>query len=139
MGVIVSAQLKVRKSRIFGMGCFALVHFPARKKIASYSGELIRGRRRIEARLRRQEAIKIIRLDEDTAIDGAVGGDATAYINHSCDPNAFMRIVPGEKIAFFALRDISPGEEITMNYRDPDHPEVCQCGADNCRSKRRRT
>jgi SET domain-containing protein len=135
----VSAQLKVRKSRIFGMGCFALVHFPARKKIASYPGELIRGRRRIDARLRRQEAIKIIRLDEDTAIDGAVGGDATAYINHSCDPNAFMRIVPGEKIAFFALRDITPGEEVTMNYRDPDHPEVCQCGADNCRSKRRRT
>jgi SET domain-containing protein len=134
----VSAQLKVRKSRIFGRGCFALVHFPARKKIASYAGELIRGRRRIDARLNQQEAIKIIRLDDDTAIDGAVGGDATAFINHSCDPNAFMRIVPGEKIAFFALRDIHPGEEVTMNYRDPDHPEVCQCGAANCRSKRQR-
>lgn len=133
-----SAQLKVRKSRIFGRGCFALVHFPARKKIASYAGELIRGRRRIDARLNQQEAIKIIRLDDDTAIDGAVGGDATAFINHSCDPNAFMRIVPGEKIAFFALRDIHPGEEVTMNYRDPDHPEVCQCGAANCRSKRQR-
>jgi SET domain-containing protein len=138
-GATLSAQLKVRKSRIFGMGCFALVHFPARKKIASYAGELIRGKRRIEARLRQQEAIKIIRLDDDTAIDGAVGGDATAFINHSCAPNAFMRTVPGEQVAFFALRDILPGEEITMNYRDPDHPEVCRCGAPNCRSKRPRT
>jgi SET domain-containing protein len=135
----VSDKLEVRKSRIFGKGCFALVHFPARRKIAAYAGELIRGKRRIEARLRRQEAIKIIRIDDDTAIDGAVGGDATAFINHSCDPNVFMRVVPGEKVAFFALRDICPGEEVTMNYRDPDHPEVCECGAANCRSKRRRT
>jgi SET domain-containing protein len=136
----VSAQLMVKKSNIYGMGCFALAHFPARKKIATYAGEVVRGSRRIEARLRRQQAvaIKIIRLDEDTAIDGSVGGDATAYINHSCDPNAFMRVVPGEKVAIFARRDIHPGDELTINYRDPDHPEVCRCGAANCRSKRRR-
>ena len=136
-GVLVSVQLKVKKSSIFGQGCFALAHFTARKKIALYAGEVVRGSRRIEARLRRQEAIKIIRLDDDTAIDGAVGGDETAFINHSCEPNAFMRIVPGEKVAIFALRDIRPGEELTIDYRDPDHPEVCKCGADRCRSNRR--
>jgi hypothetical protein len=26
-----------------------------------------------------------------------------------------------------------------MNYRDPNHPEVCRCGAPNCRSTRRRS
>ncbi|HEX7955790.1 MAG TPA: SET domain-containing protein-lysine N-methyltransferase, partial [Pyrinomonadaceae bacterium] len=116
-----SAVLKVKKSKIYGQGCFALAHFPARKKIATYAGELIKGENKIEARLRRQQAvaIKIIRLDLDTAIDGSVGGDATAYINHSCDPNAFMRIVPGQKVAIFARRDISPGEELTIDYRDP--------------------
>lgn len=133
-----SEELEVKKSGIYGRGCFARRAFPARRKIALYAGELIKGRRLIEARLKRQEAIKIIRLDEDTAIDGAVGGDATAYINHSCAPNAFMRIVPGSRVAFFALRDIKPGEEITMNYRDPDHPEVCRCGATNCRSNKAR-
>lgn len=130
--------LAVKKSQIYGRGCFALKHFPARKKIALYAGELIRGRRRIEARLKHQDAIKIISLNDDTAIDGAVGGDATAYINHSCAPNAFMRNVPGDRVAFFALRDINPGEEITMNYRDPNHPEVCRCGATNCRSNKQR-
>lgn len=137
-----SSQLTVKKSKIYGNGCFALKHFPARKKIATYAGELVRGERKIEARLRRlardSEAIKIIRIDEDTAVDGAVGGDATAFINHSCDPNAFMRIVPGLKVAIFARRDIRPGDELTIDYRDPYHPEVCNCGADNCRSKRRR-
>lgn len=131
-----SEHLKVKTSNIYGKGCFALSHFHARKKIATYAGELVRGSRQIEARLRRQEAIKIVRLDKDTAIDGAVGGNATAYINHSCDPNAYMRIVPGQKVAIFARRDISPGEELTINYRDPSHPEVCKCGAANCRSKR---
>jgi SET domain-containing protein len=137
-GVSVSGQLTVKKSDIFGKGCFALAHFPARRKIALYAGEVVRGSRRIEARLRRQEAVKIIRLDDDTAIDGAVGGDETAFINHSCEPNAFMRIVPGEKVAIFALRDIRPGEELTIDYRDPDHPEVCRCGAARCRSNGRR-
>jgi uncharacterized protein len=140
MGVpaVVSAKLEVRDSGIYGKGCYALARFQARRKIALYAGEVVRGERRIERRLREQEGdIKVIRLDDDLAIDGAVGGDATAYINHSCAPNAFMRIVPGEKVAFFALRDIEPGEEITMNYRDPDHPPVCRCGAANCRSRPR--
>ena len=133
----VSPRLAVRESGIYGMGCFALTHFPARKKIALYAGQIVHGSRRIEARLRRQEAIKVIRLHDDLAIDGAVGGNETSYINHSCEPNAFMRVVPGDRVAFFALRDIRPGEEITINYRDPNHPEVCCCGADKCRSNPR--
>jgi SET domain-containing protein len=135
----VSANLEVRDSEIYGRGCFATERLPARRKFALYAGELVRGERRIERRLREQEGdVKVIRLGDDLAIDGKVGGDATAYINHSCAPNAFMRIVPGEKVAFFALRDIEPGEEITINYRDPHHPPVCRCGADNCRSRPRR-
>jgi SET domain-containing protein len=134
--------LEVRASRIYGRGCFTLVPLKRRRKIAAYAGELLRGRRRIWARIREQEArgdIKVIQLNEDVAIDGAVGGDATAYINHSCAPNAYMRTVPGDKLVFFALRDIAPGEEITINYRDPLHPETCRCQAPNCRSNRRRT
>lgn len=134
-GLLPAKTLEVRASAIFGRGCFALIHFPARKKIALYAGELVRGRRRIETRLRAQAAIKVIRLSLDLAIDGARGGDETAFINHSCAPNAYMRTVPGDKVAFFALRAIAPGEEITMNYRDAEHPAVCRCAATNCRSR----
>lgn len=131
-----SDKLEVRESSIYGKGCFALVPFPRRKKIAAYAGELLRGKRRIERRLQAQSAPKIISLRDDLAIDGAAGGDETAYINHSCAPNAYMRSVPGYKVIFFALRNIKAGEEITIDYRDPDHPQVCRCGAQNCRSKR---
>ena len=135
-----SGRLTVKSSKIYGKGCFALTHFPARKKIKLYEGELIKGSRKIQARIRKQaeSAIKIITLGDDVAIDGAVGGNETAYINHSCDPNAYIRVVPGQKVAIFARRDIQPGEELTINYRDPDHPEVCRCGALNCRSNGRR-
>jgi SET domain-containing protein len=140
-GFSVSARLTVKESNIYGMGCFALKHFPARKKIELYEGELVKGSRKIQARIRKQSgtAIKIITIDHDTAIDGAVGGNETAFINHSCDPNAFIRIVPGQKVAIFARRDIQPGEELTIDYRDPEHPEVCHCGATKCRSNRKRS
>jgi SET domain-containing protein len=129
-------KLEVKKSSIYEKGCFALVPFTRRKKIAAYAGELLRGKRRIERRLQTQRAPKIIWMSDNLAIDGAAGGNETAYFNHSCEPNAYMRSAPGNKVIFFALRDIKVGEEITIDYRDPNHPEVCRCGAQNCRSKR---
>jgi len=112
-----------------------------RKKIATYTGELIRGKRKIAERLRVQKAagmMKIILMGGGTlAIDGSIGGDATAFINHSCAPNAYMREVPGNKVMFFALRDIAADEEITMDYRNPHHPPTdgCRCGTPQCRSR----
>ena len=136
-----SGRLTVKKSKIYGKGCFALTFFPARKMITLYEGERLRGSRKIQARIWKQTgtAIKVITMGPDDAIDGAVGGNETAYMNHSCDPNAFIRVVPGLKVAVFARRDIQPGEELTIDYRDPDHPKVCHCGAANCRSNRRRS
>jgi hypothetical protein len=134
-----SEKLEVRRSKIYGRGCFALVHFPKRRKIAAYEGELIRGKRRIQARVDGQEVVKVIWINDHVAIDGDVGGNQTAFINHSCEPNAYMRSAPGNKVIFFALRDIEKGEEITIDYRDPEHPEVCRCGASRCRSKARRS
>lgn len=56
-------------------------------------------------------------------------------INHSCSPNAgFVG-----QIALFALRDISKGESITMDYAscvdsdDEIFTMECKCGAENCR------
>lgn len=120
-------------SAIHNDGCFALVPFAKRKKIAAAAGELVKGKRQIIARLREQAAagvMKIMTLAEALAA-AAVGGDATAFINHSCQPNAFMRIVPGDQVMCFVLRDSEAGEEMTINYRNPDILAVdgCGCGA----------
>lgn len=135
----INFMLEVKKSSIYGLGCFTQIPLKKRKKIALYAGELVSGMRKIEARVRAQQdrgVIKVIWMGKNVAIDAEVGGNETAYINHSCEPNAFMRSAPGNKVLFFALRDIMPGEEITIDYRDVHHPpaHACKCGASRCRS-----
>ncbi len=133
-------MLKVRTSHINGRGCFTLAPVKKRGRIGFYAGEVVRNKREITRRIRSQErdgVILVISLHESLAIDAAVGGNETQFINHSCQPNAFMQIVGQEQVMFFALRDIAANEEITINYRDPNHPPPggCRCGASTCRSR----
>ncbi|MBA2338773.1 MAG: SET domain-containing protein-lysine N-methyltransferase [Pyrinomonadaceae bacterium] len=125
--------LAVAKSAIDGKGCFATRFFPARRKIAEYAGELITVREAF-ARAMRREKHRMCAIDERWSIDGSRGGNGTHYINHSCEPNSFMRIARG-RIIFMALRDIHPGEEITIDYVQTYHSDKkrCRCGTPTCR------
>ncbi|KIV98894.1 hypothetical protein, variant [Verruconis gallopava] len=100
--------------------------------------------------------------DHRYEIDGEFYGGPTRFINHSCEPNCVVYVVSRDKnntflyeIAFFALRDIAAGEELTFDYRDDDGTTdeagsanetgegsesgaeedsiPCLCGAKNCR------
>jgi uncharacterized protein len=55
-------------------------------------------------------------------------------ILHSCDPNMICDI---EARTFTALRDIEPGEFLTMDYETTEdvlyRPFHCRCGSINCR------
>lgn len=54
------------------------------------------------------------------------------YNNHSCEPNCGMH---GE-ITFVAIRNILPGEELTIDYAFIDNEEYsfeCHCGSVYCR------
>lgn len=58
--------------------------------------------------------------------------DIKLYNNHSCDPNCGVH---GE-ISFIAIRDIHPGEELTIDYAFVDNEDYsfeCTCGSDKCR------
>ena len=125
--------LGIQKSRINGRGCFATIPFKRGRKIAEYTGERISD---LEAqkRARNRRVLRICDIDGRFSLDGARGGNGTHYINHSCQPNAYMRTLHGH-VLFFALRDILPGEEITIDYEQTLHPNSkrCFCGAANCR------
>ena len=124
--------LSVKQSPIEGKGCFSLTHFPARKKIAEYTGERIRNREANRRANRRR--LRICAINDDWSLDGSRGGNGTHYINHSCEPNAYMKVLYGH-VLFLALRDIEPGEEITIDYQSTLHPNEkrCICGAPSCR------
>jgi SET domain-containing protein len=125
--------IEVRPSRIDGRGCYAVVPFKRRRKVAELAGERIS---RVEAarRMRGKRRLHICAIDAYWNVDSSRGGNGTQYINHCCEPNAFMRVVAG-RILIFALRDIEPGEEITLDYGETYHPDSyrCRCGAPSCR------
>lgn len=104
----------------------------ARAKVGELLGERIRNREAAR-RVANGGKVRICELDEVWSIDASRGGDATAFINHSCEPNCFSRVMHG-RMLFFALRDIALGEEITLDYTPSQHPgRRCSCGALNCR------
>ncbi len=55
------------------------------------------------------------------------------FLNHSCDANTGV----SDRVTLVALRDISEGEEITIDYStieaDSRWYMNCSCGAPNCR------
>ncbi|KAJ2221411.1 hypothetical protein H4R99_001575 [Coemansia sp. RSA 1722] len=81
----------------------------------------------------------------DFSIDAKTHGNVSHFFNHSCDPNMEIRQVFVEhrdprlhRLAFFAIRDISPNDELTFDYNPNrssrvDSSTECYCGALNCR------
>jgi uncharacterized protein len=123
----------VAYSPIDGQGVFAAEAIPARRKIGEIRGESISVE---EARIRatRVERIMIVELSDRKAIDFAKSVDPMRFTNHSCAPNARLFIGFG-RVEFYAVRDIEPGEEITVDYGESHHEGRlrCACGAPTCR------
>jgi len=125
--------LNVKESGIEGFGCFAARDFGKGRTIAEYAGEKI-SRHEIGRRVHGKRRIYICGINTYWAIDGSRGGNGTQFINHSCTPNAFLRVLRN-RIVFFARRDIKAGEEITLDYIDSYHSDrkACMCGTLKCR------
>lgn len=88
-------------------------------------------------------------------VDGEFRSGPSRFINHSCDPNLriFARVGPHalkrfHDLAFFAIKDIPAGTELTFDYVDGADEKLeeekrdrrkkkemtkCLCGSDNCR------
>lgn len=126
-------DVEVRPSTIDGNGVFARRRIPPRRKLGELAGELI-SQREARRRARTLQRIAIVEFDDGTAIDASVGGNAFRYTNHSCAPNAYLRIT-GQRVEFYSLRAIKRGEEITCRYGDTQHEGTvpCRCGRGKCR------
>jgi len=80
----------------------------------------------------------MFRIDEHTVVDATVHGNAARFINHSCEPNCYSRIVDidaKKHIIILALRRIRCGEELTYDYKFPleDVKIPCSCASKRCR------
>jgi len=79
----------------------------------------------------------VLQWDEDLYSVEDRGDDIGYFINHSCDPNTWMK----DAYTLIAKRDIQNGEEVTADYSlweaDPTSISkwACQCGSSICRKK----
>ena len=126
-------NFEVRRSRIQGRGLFALANLPARRKLGELGGELIT-EREARRRARGRESVMIVEFGDGTALDASRLGSHFKYVNHSCEPNAYMRLCRG-RVEFYALREIATGEEVTCDYGETHHDGrlPCRCGSARCR------
>ncbi len=101
-------MFRVLPSFIQGHGLFAQQPLPARRKLGEFTGEKISVR---EARRRAKDAqrIVIVEISETEAIDGSVGECPFQFVNHSCDPNVFIRVAH-RRVEFYARRNIGPAK-----------------------------
>ncbi len=137
----VTRRVQVRHSPIHGHGVFAIKALPAGSPVGPYTGR----RHTIEevaARDWDNALTYVFGLSDGSVIDGADGGNATRYINHSCAPNCVAYELEDEQgrlwIEVEALTRIEPGQELFIDYsldtRDTGGGSyACTCGAPQCR------
>lgn len=125
-------KVKNAKSPIDGLGAFAAEAIPARRKIGNLGGEVItvRTARRRAARTKR---VAMVEFGNGYALDASVQPNELRYVNHSCQPNVYMRCI-ANRVEFWSLRHIKKGEELTCNYGPTHHDGQlrCKCGAPGC-------
>ncbi|CAH2230369.1 jg19186 [Pararge aegeria aegeria] len=140
------ASVGVYRSHIHGRGLFCKRDIEEGDMVIEYAGEVIRAVL-ADQREKKYEAMSgrrgvggcyMFRIDDNLVVDATLKGNAARFINHSCDPNCYSRVVDihGHKhILIFALRRITVGEELTYDYKFP-FEEIkipCTCGAKKCR------
>ncbi|KAI1810402.1 SET domain-containing protein [Poronia punctata] len=155
-----------------GWGVRCTVDIKKGQFIDKYMGEIITekeaNRRRAHSHFAQRKDVYLFALDKFSdpesyderlrgpplEVDGEFVSGPTRFINHSCDPNLRIFARVGDHadkhihdLAFFAIRDIPRGEELTFDYvdgvddsdmdaLDPNKQKDmarCLCGSKNCR------
>jgi len=136
--------LKVRKSRVHGLGVFAARKIRKGTRIIEYVGDRISHEEadaRYEVKDEWDNHTFLYIVDKKTVIDAGVGGNEARFINHSCDGNC-ETIIEAKRLYIESRRTIQPGEELCYDYQiqredsDPanvDEVYACRCGSASCR------
>uniref|UniRef100_A0A671KXF0 Histone-lysine N-methyltransferase SETD1B-A-like n=1 Tax=Sinocyclocheilus anshuiensis TaxID=1608454 RepID=A0A671KXF0_9TELE len=135
-------KIRFCKSHIHDWGLFAMEPIAADEMVIEYVGQNIR---QVIADMREKRyeekgigSSYMFRVDHDAIIDATKCGNFARFINHSCNPNCYAKVITVEsqkKIVIYSRQPINVNEEITYDYKFPieDEKIPCLCGAENCR------
>lgn len=133
---LLNPDIELKISKIQGKGMFAKK--PIKKgEIIYIWGGIFKTGKEIEGINENEK--RAIQVDEDFYLvedKKDQTEDLTYFINHSCDPNVWMK----DGVTFIARRDINRGEELTADYSMFVSENYvsrwdCKCGSKFCRHK----
>ncbi|KAI8623638.1 SET domain-containing protein [Xylariaceae sp. FL1651] len=164
--------LQIFRTENRGWGVRSTVDIKKGQFVDKYMGEIITAkeanRRRNQSHIAQRKDVYLFALDKFSdpdsfderlrgpplEVDGEFVSGPTRFVNHSCDPNLRIFARVGDHadkhihdLAFFAIRDIPRGEELTFDYvdgvddsdmdaLDPEKQKDmtrCLCGSEDCR------
>ncbi|XP_010914045.1 histone-lysine N-methyltransferase ASHR3 isoform X1 [Elaeis guineensis] len=134
-------KIKIVKTKLCGWGVVALEAMEKGDFVIEYIGEVIDDalceQRLWDMKHRGDRNFYMCEIRKDFTIDATFKGNASRFLNHSCNPNCKLEKwqVDGEtRVGVFASRSIEVGEPLTYDYRFVHFgPMVkCYCGASNC-------
>nr|CAD1825032.1 unnamed protein product [Ananas comosus var. bracteatus] len=134
-------KIKVVKTENCGWGVVALESIDKGDFVIEYIGEVIDDatceQRLWDMKFRGDQKFYMCEISKDFTIDATFKGNASRFLNHSCNPNCKLEKwqVDGEtRVGIFASRSIEVGEPLTYDYRFVLFGSTvkCCCGASNC-------
>ena len=146
--------VRVGRSPIHNWGLFTTRAVPKDHIVVEYMGQALRNSiADNKERVYEAGAFKgqggdcyMFRLDEACVLDATMRGNIARYINLSCTPNCYSKVVlepegepyvPGSvrgHIVIFAGRDLDENEEVTYDYKfGVEKVKItCHCGSPRC-------
>ena len=137
-------RIQVRTSGVHGKGVFALKTIAAGERIIEYTGRIITWPEALRCHPHDPKDPNhtfYFHIDDGHVIDAKEGGNASRWINHSCEPNCEADETDG-RVFIKALRELQPGEELFYDYGliidERYTPKLkkeyeCRCGSPICR------
>ncbi len=136
MFLLKDSYWEIKKTKEKGRGVFAKKGILAGSVIGDYLGKVIKT---AEYDLENdKKGLYLMYYSDTVSIYPHLNKPGPHLLNHSCMPNCWISLYRGHTL-FFALRNIVPGEELTISYLlDPDvgtcRPctHSCRCESKNC-------
>ena len=121
-------DIEIGPSTVAGVGVFARSLFEPDKFIIPVENYLVRDHENLPDTFNRDHL--------DVMPDGTITLQNTpgVYINHSCEPNCYVRTV-NEQAGIYAMKSIEAGQELFVHYSISNYQDwvfECKCGSPCC-------
>jgi len=128
----INSKIKIRETSNRGKGMFAVEPISQGEVVVIWGGNYVNKQ---QAEKAQREGKLVMQFDEDLFFIEDRGESNAYFINHSCDPNVWMK----DAFTLEARRNINTDEELVADYVlwETDENKVskweCRCGTLYCR------